>query len=86
MAASTLRNVGGSLMMTIPKTVVDELGLTANTKVEVTAEDGRVVTVPHKRPKYTLEELLAQCDFEAPWSEEEREWMDAPSVGNEIID
>jgi antitoxin ChpS len=86
MATSTLRNVGGSVMMTIPKSVVEELGLTANTKLEVTAENGRVVAAPRKRPKYTLEELLAQCDPDAPWSEEEREWMDAPSVGNEIID
>jgi antitoxin ChpS len=86
MATSTLRNVGGSVMMTIPKAVVDKLGLTGSTKVEVTAEDGRLVAVPHKQPKYTLEELLAQCDFDAPWSEAEREWMDAPSVGNEIID
>ncbi|PWE57706.1 antitoxin [Metarhizobium album] len=86
MATSTLRNVGGSVMMTVPKPVLEELGLQANSKVDVIAEDGKIVAVPRVRPKYTLEELLAQCDPEAPWSEEEREWMDAPSVGKEIID
>ncbi len=86
MPVSTLRNVGGSVMMTVPKPVLDELGLSANTKLEVSVEDGRLVAVPKARPKYTLDELLAQCDLDAPWSEEEREWMDAPSVGNEIID
>ncbi|MBO9097221.1 MULTISPECIES: AbrB/MazE/SpoVT family DNA-binding domain-containing protein [unclassified Rhizobium] len=85
MATSTLRNVGGSVMMTIPKAVVDELGLTANTKVEVLAEDGRVVAVPHKRPKYTLDELLAQCDLDAPFTEEDRQWLDDAPSGREVI-
>ena len=86
MAVSTLRNVGGSVMMAIPKPLLDTLGLGANSKLDVTIENGRLVAVPKARPKYTLEELIAQCDPDAPWSEEEREWMDAPSVGKEIID
>lgn len=85
MASSTFRNVGGSVMMTIPKSVVDELGLTASTKVEVTAEGGRVIAVPQRRPKYTLEELLAQCDLDAPLTEEDMEWLDDAPVGREVI-
>ncbi|WP_075292565.1 AbrB/MazE/SpoVT family DNA-binding domain-containing protein [Pararhizobium arenae] len=85
MPVSTLRNVGGSVMMTVPKPVLDELGLSANTKLEVTVEDGKLVAVPRSRPKYTLEELLAQCDLSVPMSDEEREWMDSPPVGREII-
>ncbi|UPA24813.1 AbrB/MazE/SpoVT family DNA-binding domain-containing protein [Shinella oryzae] len=85
MATSTLRNVGGSVMMTVPKPVLEELGIEANTKLDISVQDGKIVAIPRKRPKYTLEELIAQCDFDAPWSEEEREWMDAPAVGNEII-
>jgi antitoxin ChpS len=85
MATSTLRNVGGSVMMTVPKPVLEELGIEANTKLDISVQDGKIIAIPRKRPKYTLEELLAQCDFDAPWSEEEREWMDAPAVGNEII-
>lgn len=86
MATSTLRNVGGSVIMTIPKPVLDELGLAANTKVEVSAEGGRMIVAAQTRPKYTLDELLAQCDLDAPWSAEDLEWMNAPSVGREIID
>ena len=85
MPVSTLRNVGGSVMMTVPKPVLDELGLSANTKLEVSVEDGKLVAVPRARPKYTLEELLAQCDLSVPMSDEEREWMDSPPVGREII-
>jgi hypothetical protein len=35
--------------------------------------------------KYTLEELLADLDADEPLSEEEREWINSPPVGREII-
>jgi addiction module RelB/DinJ family antitoxin len=38
-----------------------------------------------KSPRYTLDELLAQCDPKAPISKEEREWLDTPRVGRELI-
>ncbi|MDO9416306.1 AbrB/MazE/SpoVT family DNA-binding domain-containing protein [Pararhizobium sp.] len=85
MTVSTLRNVGGSVMMTVPKAVLEELGLSANTKLDVTAQDGKIVAVARTRPKYTLEELLAQCDPDAPFTEEDREWLDSAPVGREII-
>ncbi|MXN50333.1 AbrB/MazE/SpoVT family DNA-binding domain-containing protein [Shinella sp. AETb1-6] len=86
MAVSTLRNVGGSVMMTIPKPLLEDLGLSANAKLDVTVEDGRLIAVPKARPKYTLDELIAEW---TPWPErtaEEQEWLDMPSVGNEVID
>jgi antitoxin ChpS len=85
MPVSTLRNVGGSVMMTVPKPVLDELGLSANTKLEVSVEDGKLVAVPRARPKYTLDELLAQCDLDAPMTEEDIAWLNDPPVGREII-
>jgi len=86
MAISTLRNVGGSVMMAIPKPLLETLGLSANAKLDVTVEDGRLIAIPKARPKYTLDELIAEW---TPWPErtaEEQEWLDMPSVGNEIID
>lgn len=85
MAVSTLRNVGGSVMMAIPKPLLDTLGLSANAKLDVTVEDGKLVAVPKARPKYTLEELLAQCEPDATLSIEDQEWMDIQPVGREII-
>ncbi|MBP2548130.1 antitoxin ChpS [Neorhizobium galegae] len=85
MATSTLRNVGGSVMMTIPKSVLEELGLSANNKLEVSAEGGRLVAVAQTRPKYTLEELVAQCDPDAPQTQEDSEWMNDPPAGREIL-
>jgi len=40
---------------------------------------------PSARPRYTLDELLVNCDSSADLTEQEREWLDAPTVGNEVI-
>jgi hypothetical protein len=39
---------------------------------------------PQSKPRYTLDELLAKCDASQPQSPEDREWVDAPSVGREL--
>lgn len=39
----------------------------------------------HRTPRYTLAELLAGCDPSAELTKEEREWVDAPPVGRELI-
>jgi hypothetical protein len=40
---------------------------------------------PRKRPRYKLADLLAQCDPNAPRNPECEEWLNAPSVGLEIL-
>ena len=36
-----------------------------------------------RRYRYSLAELMAQCDASAPLSAEDRAWIDAPAVGRE---
>jgi antitoxin component of MazEF toxin-antitoxin module len=36
-----------------------------------------------RRYRYSLAELMAQCDASAPLSAEDRAWIDAPTVGRE---
>ena len=38
-----------------------------------------------KKPHYSLGELLAQCDADAPVSHEDRAWLDSAPMGREII-
>jgi len=40
---------------------------------------------PEGRPRYTLEELLAQCDSKAGLPQEDREWLRSKRVGRELI-
>lgn len=40
---------------------------------------------PHYNMNELLNELLAQCQPEAPRAEEEQEWFDGEPVGGELI-
>jgi hypothetical protein len=35
--------------------------------------------------RYTLAELVKQCDLEVPLSEEDRQWIETPPVGRESL-
>ena len=85
MLTSTLRVVGGSIMMTIPKPVLEGLGLSANEKVALHIEHGRLVVEPRPRPRYALADLIAQCDPAAPDDDERRAWDEAEPVGREVL-
>jgi antitoxin ChpS len=85
MYMTTLRTVGGSVMFAIPKAILDGLGLMPNTQVDVSVSDGRLIVSPRSRPRYTLAELLAQCDLSAPVTDMDREWIDGEPEGREIL-
>ena len=70
----------------LPQSVADELGLVAGGQVDVAVVDDCLVAKVRKRPRYTLSELLAQCDPTAPRDPIVEEWLNAPSVGREIVD
>jgi antitoxin MazE len=48
---------GNSLGVRVPKDIAAQLGLKAGTRVEIVAEDDRII-VTLARPAYTLEDLL----------------------------
>jgi antitoxin ChpS len=85
MLLTTLRNVGGSVMFAIPKSILEGLGLSPNTQVGLSVSDGRLIVEPHPRPRYTLAELIEQCDLSAPTTEENQAWLEAKPTGREII-
>jgi len=85
MHTTNLRKVGGSVMLAVPRAVLDVLGLRPGTKVGIAIERGRLVVEPPKRPRFTLDELLAQCDPKARRTKEEREWLDNKPVGRELL-
>ncbi len=89
MHTTRLRKVGGSVMLAVPPAFLDVLALRAGTTVGLVTDSGpdgiRLIVQPTKAPRYTLEELLAQCDPNAEPSEEDRAWLDAKPVGNELI-
>jgi len=90
MHTTNLRKVGGSVMLAVPPALLDILRLQPGAKVGIAVESGRLVVEPQQRRRYTLSELLAQCDPKAPRTQgrarrEEREWLDSKPVGGELI-
>lgn len=85
MHTTKLRKVGGSVMLAVPPALLDVLQLSAGAKVGVAVDNGRLIVEPQVRPRYTMAELLAASDYSQPQPPEEREWVDAPAVGDELI-
>jgi antitoxin ChpS len=85
MHTTNLRKVGGSIMLAVPPALLDILHLRPGAKVGLAVRSGRLVVEPQRRPRYTLDELLAQCNPKAPRSKEEHEWLDDKPVGGELL-
>lgn len=85
MQTTTLRKVGGSVMLAVPPALLDALHLAAGAKVGLAVDNGRLVVEPQPRPRYTLAELLVASDYSKPQPPEEREWVDAPAAGRERL-
>lgn len=86
-----LKKAGGSLMMTVPASARDALHLSEGQEMTVSVEGESIVLKPvvkvsatsNRKPRYTLDELIAQCTPNAALTDEERAWMDEPAAGNE---
>jgi len=85
MHTTNLRKVGGSVMLAVPPALLDVLHLSAGASVGLTVDNGRLVVAPAPRPRYTLDELLAQCDASAEPSAGDREWLEATPVSSELL-
>jgi len=72
-------------MVTIPKPMLDALGLTPDASVGLSINAGKLIVDPKKRRRYSLDELLAQCNPSARRSRKDRDWLASPPVGRELI-
>jgi len=92
LAKTKLKKSGGSLVATMPAAARNLLGLSEGQEMAVTVEGSKVIMealpstppVRVRRPKYTLDELLADANPDAPMTDEEQAWHDAPPVGREV--
>jgi antitoxin ChpS len=72
-------------MLAIPKAMLDALDLAAEASVGLSIKAGRLVVDPKKRPRYSLDELLAQCKPVARRAREDRVWLAGRPAGRELI-
>jgi antitoxin ChpS len=85
MHITNLRKVGGSVMLAVPPALLEVLQLKAGAQVGVVIDAGRLIVEALAKPRYILAELLAASDYSTPRSTEDQEWLDADTVGKEIL-
>lgn len=83
MHTATLRSLGGSVSLTLPKQLLKALSLQSGSEVQIALDRDKLIVSAKKRPKYTLEQLLAQC--EGKKFRIDKEWDRAAPVGKEVI-
>jgi antitoxin ChpS len=84
MHTTKLRKVGGSVMLAVPGAILDLLHLKAGAAVELAVEGERLMVQPQTKPRYTLDDLLAQYDAGAKGDEEEQAWIGLTPTGREL--
>jgi antitoxin ChpS len=88
MFSTKLHKVGGSVMLTVPPTLLESAGLAAGSRVGITFDGERLIIEKRVCPKYTLDELLSPCDVqnsEENYFVNDREWLDSQAFGKELI-
>ncbi len=84
MKTVSIRQSGGSNIVSIPKVIAQTLNLTVGSKLDLSIRDNCIVLTPiWKEP--ALEKLLAGSPGKCfAVTEEDREWIDAAPIGKEI--
>lgn len=79
----TIKKWGNSAGVIIPGAIMKELNMQVGQSMEAQVIDNQVVLKPLSK-RYTLEELLAQCDSNAASATEDELWGNAGPMGNEV--
>jgi len=80
-----LRKVGGSVMLAIPPALLEAVELAPDAAVGLTIKGGQIVVQREARPRYSLDDLLAQCNVKARRAAKDRAWVAGKSAGRELI-
>lgn len=85
MYTANLRKVGGTVMVAVPPAILEMLNMDSGSSVSMFVESGRLVIEPACNKKYTLRELLDQCDASAPITDADRDWASGKAAGRESL-
>ena len=79
----TIKRWGNSSGMVIPNVVMKALNLRPGQSVEAQVSNNQLILTPISR-RYSLDELLAQCDMNATELSEQDVWGKSTPAGDEI--
>lgn len=90
MATTHLKEVDGVLMLPLSPETQAQMSLTVNSLVQVELDGKELVmrsegAPRRRRSRYKLSELLADYDQMPRDPEEDREWLNFPPLGRELL-
>jgi len=84
MTAISVRRSGGANIVSIPKAIIETLGLHVGSKLDMSIKDNKIVLTPIEE-ELSLEALLAGSPKACfRMTEEDQEWINTKPVGKEI--
>ncbi|WP_281840065.1 AbrB/MazE/SpoVT family DNA-binding domain-containing protein [Cardiobacterium hominis] len=85
MTSLTIRKSGNAQIISLPKLLLEQIGVGIGDRLDATLQDGKIILEPRKVKELTLEEILEGITPETYQTEEDREWMEMRSVGKELL-
>ena len=85
MTSLTIRKSGNAQLISLPKLLLEQIGVGIGDRLDATLQDGKIILEPRKVKELTLEEILEGITPETYQTEEDREWMEMRSVGKELL-
>lgn len=83
---TVIRKIGNSSGAIIPSELLRRLNLKDGDSIVIAeVKNSLVITKATNRPRYSMDELLAQCDLSATVPEALTEWDSIPPAGDEVL-
>lgn len=83
---TSIRKIGNSAGAILPAQLLKKLHLRLGDDVSIKEDGMRIVIEPAKtRRKYRLQDLVAQCNPNAPVADDLQAWDNAPTAGEELL-
>lgn len=83
---TVIRKIGNSAGAIIPMELLKRMNLKEGDTILISEErNSLVITKARNRPRYTLDELLKECDDNADYPEELKAWDNMPKAGDESL-
>ena len=79
-----IRKWGNSAAVLLPTTMLEQLHAKIGDSLKVDF-NGQKAAVEVAKPKYSLKDLLAQCDMTAPKPDDLADWEHMRAIGNEAL-
>ncbi len=81
---TNIRKIGNSAGAIIPALLLKKLNISKGDSIEITEDNHKIIISPCKI-KYSLKELLSQCDENAAMPKILNEWEQLSPVGREVL-